>query len=272
MYTVALIDTLKRVLKGRAITYAMVGRSLGLSEASVKRMFSRRDFTLYRVEEICRIAGLEFADLARDATAEAAGMTHLTVEQEQEIVSDPKLMLIALCAVGHWTLEQIVDTYDIPRVECIRCLARLDRCRIIELAPDNRIRPLINQTFTWLPDGPIQRYFRAQVESEYLSSKFDRPGELFLFVSGMLSRRSTAEVMARMRRVAGDFADLHATDRVLPRSERHGTSMLLAIRPWEPRAFQALRRKDRAPVPAGRLLNPMLGQSVSPLKRRPGKD
>jgi hypothetical protein len=34
--------------------------------------------------------------------------------------------------------------------------------------------------------------------------------------------------------------------------------MLLAIRPWEPRAFRVLRRKDREPVPAGRLLNPML--------------
>jgi hypothetical protein len=272
MFAVALIDTLKRSLKGRAITYAVLGKGLGLSEASVKRMFSRRDFTLHRMEEICRIAGLDFGELAREATAEAAGITHLTVEQEDEIVSDPKLMLIALCAVGNWTLEQIVDSYDIPRVECIRCLARLDRCRIIELAPDNRIRPLINRTFSWLPDGPIQRYFRARVESEYLSSKFDRPGELFLFVSGMLSRRSTAEVTARMRRVADDFADLHATDRVLPLSERHGTSMLLAIRPWEPRAFQALRRKHRAAVPAGQLLNPMQGQPVPLFARQRRKD
>jgi hypothetical protein len=192
MFAVALIDTLKRNLKGRAITYAALGKGLGLSEASVKRMFSRRDFTLRRVEEICRIAGLDFGELAREATAETAGITHLTVEQEDEIVSDPTLKLIALCAVGNWTLEQIVDTYDIPRAECIRCLARLDRRRIIELAPDNRIRPLISRTFSWLPDGPIQRYFRTRVESEYLSSKFDRPGELFLFVSGMLSRRSTA--------------------------------------------------------------------------------
>jgi hypothetical protein len=263
MHAIALVDALKRMLKGHEVTYAMVAAGLGLSEASVKRMFSRRDFTLQRLEDVCRVAGIDFGDLAREATAEAAGTTHLTVEQEREIVSDPKLMLIALCAVGNWTLDDIVDTYDIPRTECIRCLARLDRHRIIELAPDNRIRPLVDRTVSWLPDGPIQKYFRAQVEAEYLSSRFDRPGELFLFVSGMLSRRSTAEVTARMRRVAGDFADLHASDRALPLSERHGTSLLLAIRPWEPRAFLRLRRKDRDPVPAGRFLDPLLGRDGS---------
>jgi Cro/C1-type helix-turn-helix DNA-binding protein len=262
MRAVTLVDALKRMLKGRGVTYAMVAEVLGLSEASVKRMFSRRDFTIQRLEDVCRAAGIDFGELAHEVTAEEAGMTHLTAEQEEEIVSDPTLMLVALCAVGHWTLQQIVDTYDIARAECIRCLARLDKRRIIELLPGNRIRPLISRTFSWLPNGPIQRYFRSRVESEYLSSKFDRPGELFLFVNGMLSRQSTAEVIARMRRVASDFNDLHGADRALPLTERHGTSMLLAIRPWEPRAFRRLRRAGRAPVPAGRLLNPMLGHAL----------
>ena len=270
MHAGVLVDALKRMLRGRGITYAALAQRLGLSEASVKRMFSRRDFTLQRLEEVCQAAGIDFAELVHTATDEQAGMTHLTVEQEQEIVSDPRLMLIALCAVGNWTFDDIVQTYDIPPPEVLRYLARLDRRRIIELQPGNRIRPLISRTFSWLPDGPIQRYFRSRVESEYLSSKFGRPDELFLFVSGMLSRKSTADVIARLRRVAGDFAELHAADRTLPLSDRHGTSVLLAIRPWEPRAFQTLRRHGQAPVPAGRLLNPMVvgGARRAPARRR----
>jgi len=271
MHAVTLVDALKRMLKGRAITYAVVAAGLGLSEASVKRMFARRDFTLQRLEDVCRVAGIDFGELAREAGAASAGTTRLTVEQEEEIVSDPRLILIALCAAGHWTLDEIVDSYDIPREECVRCLARLDRCGIIELGADNRIRPLISRTFAWLPDGPIQRYFRASVESEYLSSKFDRPGELFLFVNGMLSRRSTADVIARMRRVASDFAELHAADRTLPLRGRHGTSVLIAIRPWEPRAFRGLRRKDRDPVPVGRLIPPSLGAALAGSVRSRGK-
>lgn len=65
MQAVTLVDALKRILKGKGTTYAGVAQGLGLSEASVKRMFSRRDFTLQRLEEVCRQAGVDFADLAR---------------------------------------------------------------------------------------------------------------------------------------------------------------------------------------------------------------
>jgi hypothetical protein len=219
-------------------------------------MFSRRDFTLQRLEDICRIARIEFGELARAVADDPAGVAQLSLEQERELVSDPRLMLVALCAVGNWTFEQIVDTYAIPRAECIRCLSRLDRHRIIELAPGNRIRPLISRTFGWRPDGPIQRYFRARVEAEYLGSRFERPDELFLFVSGMLSRHSSAELIAKLRDVARDFAELHRADIARPIADRHGTSLLLATRAWEPRAFRDLRRADRPPVPAGGQLQP----------------
>ena len=51
-HTAALVDVLKRELKARGITYAHVARKLNLSEASVKRMFSKREFTLKRLDEI----------------------------------------------------------------------------------------------------------------------------------------------------------------------------------------------------------------------------
>ncbi len=134
MQASALVDALKRMLKGQGLTYADVAAGLNLSEASVKRMFSRRDFTLQRLEDVCRLAGIDFADLARAVSEHNAGISQLTVEQEEEIVSDPKLMLVALCAVNNWTLEQIVATYEMSQAECIRCLVRLDRRRIIHRA------------------------------------------------------------------------------------------------------------------------------------------
>ena len=256
MHAALLVDALKRLLKGQGITYAQIAEGLGLSEASVKRMFSRRDFTLHRLEEICRLAHIELDELARSVSDQRGGIAHLTVEQERELVSDPKLMLVALCAVGNWTFEQIVETYALPRAECVRYLARLDRQRIVELKPGNRIRPLISRTFSWLPDGPIQRYFRARVEAEYLGGKFDREGELFLFISGMLSQQSSTELIGRLREVARQFAVLHREDVAVPLAERHGTSLLLAMRAWEPRAFRELRRDDRHPAPAGDILRP----------------
>ena len=50
-------------------------------------------------------------------------------------------------------------------MECVRKLAALDRLKIIDLLPGNRIRLRLATHFSWLPDGPdpaffLQRYSR----------------------------------------------------------------------------------------------------------------
>ena len=58
--TAQLVDTLKKLLRERKITYADVASHLELSEANVKRMFSKRHFTLSRLEEVCALANADF--------------------------------------------------------------------------------------------------------------------------------------------------------------------------------------------------------------------
>jgi hypothetical protein len=248
-HTAALVDVLKKELKGRGITYAGLARRLGLSEASVKRMFSRRDFTLKRLDEICRHAQIEFCELARAVTREQSLMAHLTLEQEQEIVADSKLFLVAVCALNHVTFDEIVEAYEISAAECVRLLTRLDRLKFLELLPGNRIKLLVSRTFGWLPDGPIQRFFNDQAHSEFFRSRFNRQDEFMLVVNGMLSTGSTAEIVTRLKRITREFSDLHNDDARLPIGERSAMTLLVAVRHWQLAAFTALRRQARPPHP-----------------------
>lgn len=241
----ALVDVLKRELKTRGITYARVARELGMSEASVKRMFSRKNFTLQRLDAVCRVANTEFSDLTRTLNHEETQISQLTHEQEKEIVANRKLFLVAVCALNHVTLDQIVSTYDISKAECIQLLARLDRLKFIELQPNNRIRLLVSRTFSWLPDGPIQRFFNQQAHNEYFRSRFDRPEEFMVVVNGMLSKGSSAAVVARLKRIAREFSELHNDDFRFPLAERSAMSLLVAIRHWELQAFAELRRRRK---------------------------
>jgi predicted transcriptional regulator len=74
----ALVEVLKRELRTRGVTYAQVARKLGLSEASVKRMFSRREFTLKRLDQVCQLTHSEFSDLARTLNREETQVAQLT--------------------------------------------------------------------------------------------------------------------------------------------------------------------------------------------------
>lgn len=248
-HTAALVEALKRELKARRITYAALAPRLQLSEASVKRMFSRRDFTLKRLDEICRATQIEFSELARAVVRDETLLSHLTLEQEKEIVSDRKLFLVAVCALNQVTFDQIVETYDISTAECVQLLTRLDRLKFIELMPGNRIKLLVSRTFAWLPDGPIQHFFNNQAHNEFFRSRFNRSDEFMLVVNGMLSKASSAEVVTRLKRITREFSELHTDDSRLPLGERSAMTLLVAVRHWQLQAFAELRRGPRPPHP-----------------------
>jgi transcriptional regulator with XRE-family HTH domain len=255
--TAALVDSLKRELRARNLTYAAVARRLGMSEASVKRMFSRKEFTLTRLDSICELAGIEFSDLARSLAAQDAVISQLSPEQEKEFVQNPRLMAVALSTLNHWSFEQIVSFYDIDEAECTRLLARLDRLKFIELMPNNRIRLLVSRAFAWIPDGPIQRFFKEQGHGDFFGSRFDGDDELLLLANGALSRPSVSALLARLRKTAVEFSAMRGDDASLPSSERSPITLLLAARPWFPEFLRKYRRRS-APAPVTRAPGPAI--------------
>lgn len=243
--TSAIVAVLKQQLREHGLTYQQVAEGLGLSEASVKRLFAERQFSLKRLDQICALMGLEISDLIRRLEP-TARVQQLTREQEQELVSDPRLLLVAVCALNRWAFDEIVASYTLEPPELIRYLAQLDRMGLLELLPGNRIKTLITPDFTWQKNGPIQRFFEAEVQQDFFNCRFNGPGELRLFVSGMLSPRSNETIQQKMRRLALDFHTSHQEDLRLPLAQRFGVSFMMAMRPWEIDAFARFRRAGAA--------------------------
>ena len=243
---VAVVEALKRALKAKKQTYAHVARELKMSEASVKRMFSSHHFTLERFEQVCQIAGLGLTELAREVDSEKNYISHLTLEQEREVVGNAKLFLVAVCALNHMSLEQILATYDVQKSECIQLLLTLDKIKFLELLPHNRIKLKVSPNFAWLPNGPILQYFKTQAQDEYFRSRFDGPNEIIMVINAMLSPASSAQVVAKLRKLASEFSELHNDDKQLLIGDRRPASVILALRPWELDDFNKLRRKRKA--------------------------
>ena len=239
---IALLQTIKLELKARGITYKQVAGQLGLSENSIKRLFSERNTSLERLEQLCDIAGLSLAELVKKMEAATSRVEQLTLEQEEVVVSDIKLLLVSICVLHYWRFEDIVSQYQISETECIQLLAKLDRLKLIELQPLNHFRLLVAKNFRWREDGPVQRFFRREVQSDFFRSDFKKPGEKLFFVSGMLTRESHGQIEKKMQRLVSDFNEAHREDAELALEDRFGSSMVVALRAWEFSAFGALRR------------------------------
>jgi len=213
-----------------------------MAESSVKRMLAKGDMPLSRIDAICRALKLDFAELARRVADAQPMLREMTQEQESAVVADKKLLLVAICVLSQWTLEQITTAYRLSEADCIGYLAQLDRIGIIELRPLNRYRLKLAKTFRWRPHGPVMNYFRDNALLDYFSGGFNGAGEGLLLVHGSVSRALAPSFMERMQRVAQDFAQQHQADQKLGEENREGYTLLLAMRSWEFEAFGMLRR------------------------------
>ncbi len=237
-----LLATLKRQLKSQGMTYRDVARALKLSEPSVKRLFASGRITVERMVQICNLLGFTLAELSQEAVAGQMRVSTLTERQEREVVANPKLLLVAVCALNHWTLDEIVQHYRLSTAECIKLLLHLDKLRIIDLLPGNRIRINVAREFDWLPLGPIRQYFQSKGLGDFLKSDFAHEHEAMAFVHGLFTDQALAQIQDELKKLRLKFAELHEASLSAPLSKRRGLGLLLAMRGWEPADFARLRR------------------------------
>src|SRR3982751_6707193 len=84
-----IVHALKRALRSRGITYAMLAKRISLSEPSVKRILSRGSLSLPRLERICQAAGLSMEELVRPvASAPSETSSTLSAAQESALAAD----------------------------------------------------------------------------------------------------------------------------------------------------------------------------------------
>ncbi len=229
----AVIATLKQALRAKRFTYADIARELEMSEANIKRLFACERFTLERLEEICRLIDMELSDLFQLHELSQQRISQLTKEQEVELMDDRLLFMVAVCVRNHLDFDTIVSHYHISELELVQKLAKLDRLKVIDLLPGNRIKLRVAENFHWIPNGPIERFFEKVIQDEFLKSSFKAQNDSRQFLSGLLSERSVAIINQRLRNLSEEFTQLHRQDSELPMAQRKTIGLLVALREWE---------------------------------------
>jgi hypothetical protein len=239
------VEALKRAVHARGMTYAALGGALRLSEASVKRMFSRGTFTLARIEQILGVLELDLVEIAR-MTRQTNGGALLTLEQETALAKDERLLSIFWLVVNDWTFAEILEHFSVSRTELTIAFARLEKVALIEWGAGDRARLLVPKDFQWRDGGPAKRAYARRVMDEFLDSRFGSPLELMRFESRQMSAESAAILRERLRKLAEEFNQLAEADAALPAQQRVGVALLAACRPWQFSVVNTLRRRKAA--------------------------
>jgi DNA-binding Xre family transcriptional regulator len=248
--TQQLTAALKRCLKAKGVTYADLAPELGLSEASVKRIFSKGDLSLERLETVCRRVEVDFYDLARMARSSEAAPNALTAEQEQALARDPRLLTLLHLLLNDWTFREILAEYALSEAELVRLLARLDRLRVIELQPGNRVRLRCPKNLAWRPGGAVWATHERRVVDEFFNADFDdaraHRGDARAhrrFEVRELAPASLAVLRRKLDKLAAEFNELAEMDSVLRPAERVSVGLVAACRPWVFSVSHALKRR-----------------------------
>lgn len=237
------VEALKKALRARGVTYAQLARRIGVSEPTVKRMFSRGAFTLARIEQILQVLDLELYDVARMSRGRSESPAELTPEQETLLARDERLLSVFWLLLNDWSFEEILQAFAIARTELTLAFARLARARLIDWGPRERARLRVSRDFQWRAGGPVKKAYGARVMQEFLNSRFDESTALLRFEARDLSADSAAVLRRRLERIVAEFNEAAEVDATLPGRRRASFGLLVACRPWEFSVMIALKRR-----------------------------
>ncbi len=248
MNSASLIETLKKELNKRDITYKILAGRLELSEANVKRFFSEKNFSLRRLDEICEAIGIDLGQLLRateNATVEEPKQFPENVEEE--LAADPDLLVafysLALGASGATTRKRLgVDKAGLHRIT-----RRLESIGVLEVLPHEVFRLSYFKSTRWRADGPLVKRYGLAIRDEFFASAFQGELEHQDFLTGALSRESFLVLKRKLIDIFRQFDQLSRSDARLIDGESEIFWIYSGLRPWAPLAVIERGRSSKEP-------------------------
>lgn len=239
------LTALKRALKAKNVLYRDLAKALDLSESSVKRILSSKALSLERLEEVCRVADISFAEVVKSAHLEEGEQAVLlSDEQERALAENPRLLHYFMMLQDGKTAQKIEREYDIQSGESKKYLFQLDRLNLIELHPRDKVKIKRQGFLRFRRDGPMGRALFEQTKASYLNYDF-RSEDYIRFTMLKISLPTLAKYRARIDRILQEMQE-ESRFEIEHNVPVVDTGILMAYRPWQYSYMGALKKKEKA--------------------------
>lgn len=231
--TKILINTLKRIMKSKGITYRFLADQLSLSEPTIKRSFNDEEtLSVKRMEHICVAIGVNFAELVRLSELKPDEKKNVLTDAQEEALSlDLNVFKVFYLLLKNWSLAKIESKFKIRSNDLQKILLRLDKLKLIELHENNKIKILTGRNIRWKKNGPIYKIFETEMKERFLDRPFDASNEKFTLLAGTLSPASQAILKQKLERFERELEEFIELDFYLEKDGSPSTAIVLAMGP-----------------------------------------
>lgn len=234
MKTAVLIDELKKSLKFRGITYKALAEKIGLSEAAVKRLFSERNVSLHRLDQMCDAASIDVGDLFRAAEQGGGTPEALTAEAEAALADDADLCLALYLILLKRPRKTVLSELATDKAGFFKLCRQLEQLGLVEVHPGDHIVPRVSKSVRWAPNGPLSNKYSGAIYAEFLASRFVGEEEYQDFQLGALTKESFHIIKRKMAELFKTFEMLSELDAKSDDEKSEGFWLYSGVRPWAP--------------------------------------
>jgi len=222
---------LKQQIRNRGLRYQDIAEHLGISVMTVKRYLNSDRVPIEALEEIGSCLGLSLIELAEIAKAnDGRNKLDLEFQQESALASDHGLALLRLLLYSGMTVDEIIAEYGVDEPTLVQLLTRLDRLKLIELLPGNRVRIRGSRHIEWKAGGPMRHEIENDIRNHFVKMDFANTEEFFGYETARLSESSILQIEEHMRRLVRNVRILHQIDQNLRPEQKQWYTVLVCKR------------------------------------------
>ena len=203
-----LMRLLKAQLKAHNLTYAMLAQTLDVSESTLKKWFVAKDGSFNRIVSICEALGIPVHQVLREFEDQGVLMLTFTREQQAAFLADREAFNV------YWLL--VYERLSSPAAQVRlklgdakyhRLLLQLDRLKLIQLNPHDRVKVPRMRPVGWVFAGPFMKPLAKEWVNGIVS---DAPGTdsptRFMLQFFQLTSESEAELQTELKALEEKFA------------------------------------------------------------------
>lgn len=165
-----LMLVIKQRAKSRGLTQADLAKELGVSLITIKRWYAGKNLRISNLQSLCTCLGLGLSELFSMVEEFKVESFSYTLEQERFLAAEPEHLALFDLLIGGSSINSLKKKFQLDDRSMTSMLLKLDKIKLIELHPGNKVRLLKKGEPSWNPDGPLVKKFRKQMIENFLGN------------------------------------------------------------------------------------------------------